>query len=77
MYEVRQSTSNVVVKLTRMVMLLYPNIAHSFMSDETTCETRLMNIISLKTEQFSLTEKFISFYTLVDRIQKCKVKRRQ
>ena len=77
MYEVRQSTSNVVVKLTRMVMLLYPNIAHSFKSDETTCETRLMNIIYLKTEQFSLTEKFISFYTLMDRIQKCKVKRRQ
>ena len=76
MYEVRQSTSNV-VKLTQMVVLLYLDMAHSFMSDETTCETRLMDIIYLKTEQFSLTEKFISFYTLVDRIQKCKVKRRQ
>ena len=61
MYEVRQSTSNVVVKLTRIVMLLYSNIAHSFKSDETTCETRLLNIIYLKTEQFALTEKLFRF----------------
>ena len=53
MYDVRQSTFNVFVILIRMVMLLYPNIAHSFKSDETTCETRLMNIIYLKSERLS------------------------